>query len=103
MRFIKYLGDSLHFVYVFKVLGVYVDVKLRFRENVDLVVGRAKSMISSLLRCTVCLSTKFMVSLWVSHFRPFLGYGSCVWNVKCRRDWMWYLAVNYLYISECLY
>ena len=75
-------GESLQFVKVYKDLGVYVDVKLRFHEHVNLVVGRASSMISNLLRCTVCRSTEFMVSLWVSHIRPLIEYGSCVWNVK---------------------
>ena len=39
-------------------------------------------MISNLLRCTVCGSTGLMVSLRVSHTRPLLEYGSCVWNVS---------------------
>ena len=34
----------------------------------------------------MCRSTKFMVSLWVSHVRPLLEYGSCVWNVKYLGD-----------------
>ena len=79
-------GVSLQFVKVYKDPGVYVDVKLRFHEHVNLVVGRASSMISDLLRCTVGRSTEFMVSLCVSHVRPLLGYGSCVWNVKYLSD-----------------
>ena len=47
-------GERLQFVKVYKDLGVYVDVKLRFHEHVNLVVGRASSMMSNLLRCTVC-------------------------------------------------
>ena len=43
-------------------------------------------MISNLLRCTVCRSTEFMVSLWVSHVRLMLEYGSYVWNVKYLMD-----------------
>ena len=39
-------------------------------------------MISNLFECTVCRSTEFIVSLWVSHGRPLLEYSSCVWNVK---------------------
>ena len=84
----KIFGEILQFVKVVKDLGVYADVKLRFHfhEHVYLVVGRASSMFSNLLRCTVCCSTEFMVSLWVSHVRPFLDNGSCVWNVKYLRD-----------------
>ena len=55
-------GESLQFLKVYKDLGVYVDVKLRFHKHVYLVVGRASSMFSNLLRCTVCCSTEFMVS-----------------------------------------
>ena len=86
-------GESLQFVNVYKDLGVYVDVKLRFHEHVNLVVGRASSMISNLLRCTVCRSTKLMVSLRVLHVRPLLDYGRCVRNDKyLRTDW-WFGVV----------
>ena len=67
---------------MYKDPGIYVDIRLRFYEHVNLVVGQAGSMISNLLRCTVCRSTEFMVSLWVWHVRTLLEYGSCVWNVK---------------------
>ena len=50
-------GESLQFVNVYKDLGVYVDVKIRFHEYVNLVVCRASSMTSSLLRGKVCRST----------------------------------------------
>ena len=48
-------SESLQFVKVYKDLGVYVDVKLRLHEHVNLVVGPASSMISNLLRCCVSL------------------------------------------------
>ena len=56
-------GESLQFVNVYKDQGVCANVKLRFHEHVNLVVGRASSMISNLLRYTVCRSTDFIVSL----------------------------------------
>ena len=34
----------------------------------------------------MCLSSEFMVSLWISRVCPLLEYGSCVWNVKYLRD-----------------
>ena len=79
-------GKNLQFVMVYKDLGVYVDLKLRFHEHVNLVVGRASSLISNMLRCTVCRSTEFKVSLWVSHVGTLLEYGSCVWNVENLSD-----------------
>ena len=68
----RIFDDRVQFVNVFKDLVVYLDVKLRFHEHVDQVVGRASSMISQLFRCTICGSTDFMVSLLVSHVRPLL-------------------------------
>ena len=79
-------GESLQLVKVYKDLGIYVYVKFGFHEHVNLVVGRDSPMISNLSRCTVCRSTEFMVSLWVSHVRPLLEYGSCVWNLKYLSD-----------------
>ena len=38
-------GESLKFVTVYKDLGTYVVVKLRFNKHLSLVVGRAISMI----------------------------------------------------------
>ena len=75
-------GESLQFVKVYNDLGIYLNVKLRFHEHVNIVVGRVSSMISNLLRCTVCHTTEFMVSLWVSHVHPLLEYAICVWNDK---------------------
>ena len=77
-------AENLQFVKVYKDLGVYVDIKRRFLEHVNLVVGRTSSMIIDLLRCTVCRSTEFVVSLWVSNVLPLLMYVSCVWNAKSR-------------------
>ena len=79
-------GEILQFVQVYKDLWVHVGVKVRFHEHINLVVGRASSMISNLLRCAVCRSTEFMVSFWVSYIRPLLEYGSSVWNVKYLPD-----------------
>ena len=62
-------------------MGVIVDALLRFHNHVDLVVGRTSSMINNLLRSTVCRGKEFMTTLWVSHVRPLIEYGSCVWNV----------------------
>ena len=64
--------ESLQFVKVYKDIGVYVDVNLRFDEHLNLVVGRVSSRNNNLLRCTLCRSTNFMVSPRVSHVRIFL-------------------------------
>ena len=79
-------GETVHFVEVYKDLGVMVDSRLRFHRHVDLIVWRAGSMMNNLLRSTICRSRDFMVALWVSHIRPLIEYASCVWNVGYLRD-----------------
>ena len=74
-------GTPLSSVTKFRDLGVIVDSALRFHCHIDLVVGRTSSMMINILRSTVCRTVKFMVTLWVSHLRPLIEYGSCVWNV----------------------
>ena len=63
-----------------------MDVKLKIHKHVNLVVGQASFMISNQFKCTVCHSTEFMVSLWVSHVHLLLEHGNCVWNVKYLRE-----------------
>ena len=72
------LGESLQFINVYKDLGVYLDVRLTFHKHVNLVFGRASSMISNLLRCTAFRSTEFKVFLLVLHVRLLRQYSSCV-------------------------
>ena len=79
-------GVRLDHVVKFRDLGVIVDESLRFHAHVDLVVGRTSSMITNLLRSTVCRDSEFMMTLWVSHVRPLIEYGSCVWNVGYLMD-----------------
>ena len=41
---------------------------------------------NNLLQRMVCRSVEFMSALYVSHIRPFIDYGSCVWNVGYLQD-----------------
>ena len=79
-------NQRLKFVNVYKDLGVRVDVRLRFHEHVNVTCGKAAGLMNSLLRSTICRSSEFMVTLWVSHIRPIIEYGSCVWNVGYLQD-----------------
>ena len=63
-----------------------VDSGFKFHRHVDFIVGRAGSMMNNLLRSTVCRSIGFMVTLWVTHIRPLIEYGSCIWNVGYLQD-----------------
>ena len=62
-------------------LGVLVDSKLRFHDHVHYVVREAGGLASELLRSTICHTSVFMVSLFVSHIRPIVDFCSNVWNV----------------------
>ena len=73
-------GCRLSSVSVYKDLGVWVDDKLKFHHHVRVVAGRAGSMMSNLLRSTVCREAKFMVSLYISHVRPTMDYCCCLWS-----------------------
>ena len=74
-------GNHLKFVDNYKDLGVVVSRDLKFHKHVDIVVGRTAAISNNLLLTTVCRSKEFMVTLWVSHIRPLMEYGSPLWNV----------------------
>ena len=74
-------GKELQVVQSYKDLGVVVDVGLKFHEHVRGVVCRASGLMGDLLRSTVCRERTFMLTLYVSHIRPIIDYGSSVWNV----------------------
>ena len=69
-------------VHTYKNLGVIIDSKPRFNEHIRVVVGKAGGLMNELLRSTVCRNREFMVTLFVSHFRPIIDYcSSYVWNI----------------------
>ena len=74
-------GRDLRVVKSYRDLGVIVDDKLRFHLHVGVVVGKAGALMGDLLRSTVCRTRRFMVTLFVTHIRPFIDYCSAVWNV----------------------
>ena len=78
--------SPLQLVVKYRDLGVMVDSSLRFHSHIDTVFGKTSAMITNLLRCTLCRSVDFMVTLWVSHVRPPIEFNSCVWNVGYLRD-----------------
>ena len=79
-------GKRLKFVETHKDLGIVVDSGLRFHGHVGSVVGKVGGIMGDLLRSTICRSKVFMVSLFVSHIRPIIDYGSCLWNVGYLQD-----------------
>ena len=67
-------------------LGVTVDCHLKFHEHARSVVHKASGLAQSFLRSTVCRSREFMLFLLITHLRPVLEYGSCVWNTGYLED-----------------
>ena len=79
-------GEKVRVVEVYKDLGIHVDCKLKFHFHVRDVVRRAGGIMSELLRSTVCRSPSFMITLFVSHVRPIIDYGSVVWGTRYMGD-----------------
>ena len=74
-------GSQLEFVSSHRDLGVVVDCRLRFHQHINMVVNKARGLVSQLLRETVCRKRKFMVTLFISHIRPLMDFSARVWNV----------------------
>ena len=74
-------GKLLKFVTSRKDLGVLVDSKLCFQDHICSVVRKVEDLASELLRSTICHSSIFMLSLFVSHIRSTMNLCSNVWNI----------------------
>lgn len=74
-------GAPLKLVKSHRDLGVLVDCSLKFHTHVSEVVRKASGLSNQLLRATVCRSSEFMVTLFLSHVRPIVDYCSTVWNL----------------------
>ena len=79
-------GVPLNLVRTHRDLGVLIDSSLRFHPHVASIVQKASSLINQILRSTVCRSSDFMVTLFVSHIRPLIDYSSTVWNMGYLMD-----------------
>ena len=67
-------GGRLSIVESHKDLGVVVDSKLKFHKHVQTVIGKTGQAMGEMLRSTICRTSKFMMSLFVSHISPILDY-----------------------------
>ena len=64
--------NVLRCVEAYKDLGDVVDFSLRFHRHVDIVVDQAGSMISNLLRSTVCRCVEFISTMCVTRVRSII-------------------------------
>ena len=76
-----FIGESLvPLVYSSRDLGVIIDNELKFHSHIRSIAAKAFGLSSNLLSSTVCRTREFMLNLYLSHVRPLLEFGSCVWN-----------------------
>ena len=61
-------------------LGITVDLSLRFHHHIQSIVSKAAGLSYSLIKSTLCRSSSFMVTLFITHVRPLLEFASPVWN-----------------------
>ena len=81
-------GKFLDYVSVHRDLGVLFDFSLKFHGHIREVVRRAEVLAGELLPSTVCRSSVFLVSLFVSHIRPVMDFCSSISNVGYLSDFM---------------
>ena len=74
-------GVGIELVESHKDLGVTVDRQLKFHSHVSKRLGFLQSLTSNILGCTLNRSSSFLMSIYKSHIRPKLEYGSCLWNM----------------------
>lgn len=67
-------------------MSVLVDSRLWFPDRVRSVFGKFGGLAGELLRSIVCGNPSFMMSLFVSHIRPFMDFCFNVWNIGYLRD-----------------
>ena len=79
-------GAQLQIVTLYKDLGVWIEPSLKFHKHLEVITGRASSLVGQLLRGTICRSKEFMVTVFVAHVRPLLEYCSVLWNVGYMQD-----------------
>ena len=67
-------GAPVRFVNTFSILGITVDVSLKFRQHIHNIVSKAGALASNLLKTTVCCSPLFMVTPFKSYIRLLLTF-----------------------------
>ena len=63
-----------------KDLGIVVDTSLKFHQHIQVTINKASSLAYNLLKSTLCRTPNFMVTLYKTHIRPIIEFGSTVWN-----------------------
>ena len=61
-------------------LGILVDNSLRFHTHIKHAVNKAAGLANNLLKATLCRSSDFMTTIYKTHVRLLLEFGSPIWH-----------------------
>lgn len=79
-----------------KDLGILADSSLKFLKAI---VSKATGL-DNKLKSTMCHDPDFTVSLYISHIRPLVGFGSIVWNIGYHCDLKLLESVQHKWTKE---
>ena len=74
-------GVALQFTSEHPDLGVRINRNMKFHNHIRSRVNVAGALTTNLLSSTVCREPSFILSIYTSHIRPQLEYGSQLWNL----------------------
>ena len=77
---IKINNLSLHEVFEFKFLGIYIDSKLKWKEHIDMVKSRISLYTGILYRLRHYLNVKCLLQVYFTLIYPHLLYCSSLWG-----------------------
>ena len=73
-------GSLINFAEAHVDLGITVDRNLKFHGYIKNRVNIAGALTNNILSSTVCRERDFLLTLFTTHVRPQLEYGSVLWN-----------------------
>uniref|UniRef100_A0A3P9LEU6 Reverse transcriptase domain-containing protein n=1 Tax=Oryzias latipes TaxID=8090 RepID=A0A3P9LEU6_ORYLA len=84
---LRLYGEAIEQVHSFRYLGVILDTKLKWRENIDSIVGRCKKVIN-IMRCLKGTgwgaSAQALKQIYITMIRSVTDYGIIVYNTACK-------------------
>lgn len=68
------------------IINQSVENSLKFQAHIQTTVDKAAGLPNNFLNATRCRSGDFILTLYKTHIRPLLEFGSTVWNIMCTCD-----------------
>ena len=100
----------LSFVDSCKDLVILVDMEFKLHVYIRSIVGKSSGMSVNLQNSTLWHSKEFMLTLYISHIRSLLEFGSCIWNLwhemnRTMNRKNWWFGKSYIpwKISNCFW